>query len=304
MKVFLTGGTGFVGRRILHQLSHADHSICLLHRNPSPSVNRLAEQFHATVVKGDILDSPSSLAQAMSGCEAVIHLVAIISEASQNTFDRVIRRGTENIVEACGEAQVKRFLHMSALGTKPDAPSRYHQSKWKGEEAVRNSGIPWTIFRPSIIYGPGDGFVSLFARIIRRSPAVPIIGSGESKFQPVPVEVVAAAFAKALQMESTIGQTYDLVGNEVFTLNELVETILRVMNRRRIKLHIPEPVARCQASILEKLYSGILGQPPPLNRDQVLMLREDNASNSKAVQEIFGLKAGRFEDGIREYLAT
>ena len=152
--------------------------------------------------------------------DAVIHLVGIISEAGDQTFENVHTRGTQNLVHAARRAGVKRLLHMSALGTRPNAVARYHQSKWAAEEIVRESGLEWTIFRPSIIYGPDDGFVNLFAKISRFSPLVPIVGNGQTKFEPVPVEAVAHAFVKGLTEPKAIGSAFDLCGPSTLTLNE------------------------------------------------------------------------------------
>src|SRR6185436_7312964 len=171
MKVLITGGTGFVGRAIASELQRAGHEVHLLARGQSrtdmPSGRKVPGQIHS----GNILE-PGSLPAAFSGMDAVIHLVGIISEAGEQTFENVHTRGTENVARAAQQAAVKRFLHMSALGTRPGAAARYHRSKWAAEELVRASGLDWTIFRPSIIYGPGDGFVNLFVKIICRSPIV------------------------------------------------------------------------------------------------------------------------------------
>ena len=240
----------------------------------------------------------------LNGVDAVVHLVGIISEVGENKFENVHTRGTENIVIAARAAGMKRFIHMSALGTRPNAASRYHQSKWAAEEIVRRGGLAWTIFRPSIIYGPGDGFVNLFARMSRFSPVLPVIGSGRSKFQPVPVQDVATCFVRALSEPHSIGQIYGLCGTEVFTLEQILDLILEVTARRRIKLHLPLWLARCQAAFLELVFPRLLGQAPPLNRDQLIMLQEDNVGDPKAAMELFGLKPAPFREGIVRYLTS
>jgi NADH dehydrogenase len=209
MKVFVTGGTGFVGQAVVRQLHEAGHAILLLARNPkAESAQAIASRYGAEVHTGNILDA-ASLGGALDGAAAVIHLTDIISEVGKSTFEHVHIDGTRNVLAAAKQAGVRRWVHMSALGTRPHAVSRYHQSKWEAEESVRRSGMEFTIFRPSLIYGPGDEFVRLFARIIRLSPVVPVMGSPSARFQPVPVEAVAAAFAGALGEPKSIGQTYD-----------------------------------------------------------------------------------------------
>jgi uncharacterized protein YbjT (DUF2867 family) len=304
MKVLVTGAAGFVGREIVRQLHAAGHAARVLSRDTlSSQVRELVPAFTTDVRSGDVLNA-TSLANVCNGMEAVIHLVGIISEVRDQTYENVHTRGTQNIVAAARKAGVKRFVHMSALGTRLNAVARYHQSKWAAEEMVRNSGLEWTIFRPSIIYGAGDGFVNLFANIARRSPVVPLIGGGKSKFQPVPVEAVAQCFVKSLTEPKSIGQTYDLCGNEVLTLEEIVSTILSVMGRKRHKLSLPFGLARIQATLLEFVYSRLLGKPPPLNRDQLLMLQEDNVGNGQSAEELFALKIGPFAKGIAAYLKS
>jgi len=206
------------------------------------------------------------------------------------------------MLAAARQAGVKRFIHMSALGTRPNAVSRYHQSKWAAEEAVRHSGLEFTIFRPSLIYGPRDQFVNLFAKIIRLSPVVPIIGSRSARFAPVAVETVGKAFVSSVSEPKSVGQTYDLCGLETFTLSGLIDQILEVMQRKRMKLHVPAGLARCQAALLEFIFPQLLRKAPPLNRDQLIMLQEDNVGNAERANELFGLKAASFREGIRRYL--
>jgi len=143
------------------------------------------------------------------------------------------------------------LAQMSALGTRPHAVSRYHQSKWAGEEIVRESGLDWTIFRPSIIYGPKDHFVNLFARLARFSPVLPVIGRGQGKLQPVPVSDVAAAFVKCLAEPRSVGQVFDLCGRDILTFTEALDEILAVTGRKRWKAHLPFGLARCQAAALK-----------------------------------------------------
>jgi uncharacterized protein YbjT (DUF2867 family) len=302
MKVFVTGATGFVGEEILRQLHAAGHGIRMLARHPrSKSVQEDAARHGAEVHAGDVVDAPS-LAGALEGIEAVIHLVGIISEVGTNTFEKVHTRGTENMVTAAQQAGVKRFVQMSALGTRPNAVARYHRSKWAAEELVRRSGLDWTIFRPSIIYGSKDHFVNLFAAISRYSPVVPVMGSGRSRLQPVPVADVAACFVGALSKPHSIGQTYDLCGKDVLSFVGVLDAILAVTGRKRLKLHVPMGLARLQAAALEIIFPRLLGKAPPLNRDQLLMLNEDNVGDPRPANTLFGINPISFGEGIEAYL--
>jgi NADH dehydrogenase len=299
MNVLLTGGSGFVGRAVLTRLHEAGHRVRILSRNPGTLTASKGTEFH----HGNILD-PSSLNDAMTGTDAVIHLVGIISEIGESTFENIHTRGTKNVVDAASKAGVRRFIHMSALGTRPNALARYHQSKRAAEEFLRASGLDFTIFRPSIIHGPGDGFVNLFVRMSRLSPILPVIGPGKTRMQPVPIADVAECFVSALQEPKSIGQTYDLCGGEILTLEQIMDTILQVSGRRRMKLHVPTPLARMQAALLEFVYPRILRKPPPLNRDQLLMLQTDNTGNPAPANELFGLKPTGFREALSAWLAA
>jgi NADH dehydrogenase len=301
-QVLVTGGTGFVGTEIVRHLSAAGHRIFLLARNPqSPRSREFAARFNAKLKAGNILD-PDSLTSTCSEMDAVIHLVGIISEIRDQTFERVHTGGTRNIVAAAKAAGVRRFIHMSALGSRPGAVARYHRSKWAAEEVVRGCGLDWTVFRPSIIYGPGDGFVNLFARISRFSPVVPIMGSGRSRFRPLPVTSVARAFVGSLEESRAIGETFDLCGNEILTLEEIIDAILRVTGRRRLKLHVPLAIARVQAAFLEFIYPRLFGKAPPLNRDQIVMLQEDHPGDGRPAAELFRLPTHSFHGEITHFL--
>jgi uncharacterized protein YbjT (DUF2867 family) len=302
MEVLVTGGTGFVGREVLRELHAAGHQIHLLVRRPdSETAKAMAAQYGAKLHAGDVLD-PASLEQSLPGADAVIHLVGIISETRDRTFERVHTQGTQNVIGVARRVSARRFIHMSALGTRADAVSRYHRSKWTAEVLLRGSGLDWTIFRPSIIYGPGDGFVNRFAKITRYSPVIPLIGGGRTKFQPILVESVARAFTRALTEPKVIRQTFDLCGGETMTLERIVSQILAVNRQWCLKLPVPFPVARVQAACLEFIYGKVLGKPPPLSRDQVLMLQEDNVGNGRPAGQMFSLMPVRFVDGISRYL--
>lgn len=295
MKVLVTGGSGFVGREIVRQLLAGGHAVRVLARGTRPAVPGVEAR------RGSVLD-PATLPPALAGCDAVVHLVGIISEVGDQTYERVHAEGTGHVLQAARTAGVARFIHMSALGTRPDAPSRYHRSKWEAEQQVRAGGLAWVIHRPSLVYGPGDGFVNLFAGLSRWSPVVPVIGPGRTLFQPVAVGDVARAFAASLVRETATGRTYDLCGPDRLSFDQVLDAILAATGRRRLKLHLPWVFAHLQATALEWLVGGLLRRPPPLNRDQVRMLREDNVGDPGPMERELGVRPVAFREGIRQWL--
>jgi len=303
MRVLVTGGTGFVGREVLRQLCAAGHEPRVLARSTHRARQRLADisgvrEFH----EGDATDV-TSLDGAAKGCDAVVHLVGIISEAREITFERLHVEATRNVLAATQVAGVRRYLHMSALGTRPNAVARYHQTKWAAEELVRASGLDWTVFRPSLIHGPEDQFVNLFARLSRWSPIVPLMDRRGALLQPVSVENVARCFVGALSLPRTVGRTYDVCGPERLTLEQVLDAILDATGRRRMKLQVPLPLARVQAAAMEFAFGTLLGKPPPLNRDQLQMLQEDNVGDAAVVMQTFHLTTGDFRGEIRNWLS-
>ena len=281
--IAITGASGFVGREVVRQARAAGLPVRVIVREPRHAPADV-EVFH-----GNVIHAPS-LEGAFTGCKAVIHLVGIINEWKENTFQRTHVQATLNVLDAAKRAGVKRYVQMSALGTRADAPSRYHQTKWEAEEAVRKSGLAWTIIRPSLIYGPGDRSVNVLAQTVRLAPFVPVLGDGRAKIQPVAVEHVAQSFVGSVRTDATVQKTYDLCGPVAFSWNELFDKLLAVQHLRRPKLHLPVPMARCLGAVLEKT-----SPYPPFNREQVIMSREDNEGDPGPAERDFCFNQEPFE---------
>jgi len=292
MRVLVTGGSGFVGRTIVAGLRAQGFGVRILARGTREVVEGVE------TIRGSVTDG-QGLEAACRGCDAVIHLVGIIAEVGAQTYRRVHSEGTQNLLAAARVAGIRRWVQMSALGARAGAAAEYHRTKWEAEEMVRASGLEWTIHRPSIVFGPGDGFVGFFARMSRWSPVLPLIGGGGMQFQPIAVEDVATCFVGALGRPSTVGKTYDLCGRERFTLRDIFRQVLEVTGRRRLLLPVPWVVAGVQARMAEILFAKMLGRTPPLNRDQLLMLREDNIGDPGPMMRDYGLEPASFRAGLR-----
>ncbi len=293
--IIITGATGFVGEEIVKQARAAGHPVRAIVRDPQRA-SWLVERYGVELFHGNVLYAPS-IEGAMKDAKCVIHLVGIIREWKENTFERVHVQATKHVIDEAKKASVKRFVHMSALGTRENAGSRYLQTKWAGEDLVRKSGLAWSIFRPSFIYGPKDKAINTLAKLVQRLPFVPVLGDGNTKIQPISVANVARAFVGAIRNDESISQVYDLCGPEAFTWNELYDKLQAILGTRKPKFHLPLPIARVQAALFEKILPN-----PPFTRDQLLMLQEDNVGNPKPAERDFVLEQESFEDGVARYL--
>lgn len=301
MKLLVTGGTGFVGTHVVNALARRGHSVAVLTRRPESVSNRYNRPVEA--VTGDVLD-PASLSRAVAGREAVVHLVGIIHESGDQTFDRMHREAVENVVSAMTGEGIRRLLHMSAMGTSDDSPSAYGRTKAAGERVVRGSALEWTIFRPSIVFGRGDGFVSLLAPIVRYNPGfIPVIGPGTTRFMPVSVYDVARVFADSLEKAETAGQAFEIGGPATLTLNEIYREIAVAVGKPRKPLvHLPLWWGRFLAARFEGAFRRGWLDRPPLTRDQLLSLARDNVGDVAKTNAVFGGPWQELAPGIREYI--
>jgi uncharacterized protein YbjT (DUF2867 family) len=290
--ILLTGGTGFIGSRIARALRVEDRAVRALVRDPADA-GRLQALGCETVV-GDMTDA-ASLRAAVEGCDAVIHLVAIL-QGKPSEFDRVMTQGTRDLVAAAQAAGVRRFVLMSALGfdeqTKDLVP--YYRAKWQMEQDVKASGLEHVIFRPSFVFGPGGGAIEQFKKIAKLAPVTPIVGPGTQRIQPIWVDDVAAYYAAAVHKPEAANRTFELGGPDVVTWNEFWSRLKRAQGLRRPSLHIPFAVMRAQAVVLERL------PKPPVTRDQLKMLAAgDNVVTTPDAVDTFGLPLVPLDEQLR-----
>jgi len=286
--ILVTGGTGFIGSRLVARLALEGKPVRAAARGVrSSSLPDGVEAVTADVVTGDGLE------RAFQGVDRAAHLVAVIVERGPLTFDTVIRGGTERLVKAARAAGVHKVVYLSAIGADPDPHFPYWAAKWGAEQAVIGSGLTYTILRPSIVFGPDDDFFNRLAGLVRRNPIVPIAGDGKTRFQPIWVEDLVTCIIACLEEGAHDGQIIEVGGPEHLTYEELLETVRRELGVRRLKVHVPLPVVRMVAGAMEALL------PRPLvTRQQLAMLAKDNATETDAVLRQFGFAPKRLAEGL------
>jgi NADH dehydrogenase len=303
-RVFVTGSSGFVGSAVVAALAQRGRPVtALVNRRKEPEISG-----DLRISRADLFN-PTDLAAAMADCSAVIHLVGIIMEkpSRQITFQRLHVEATASVLQATAAAQIRRYVHMSAIGARPDAPSTYHKTKWQAEELVRQSALDWTILRPSMIHGPRGDFMQMEAKWARKqSPPflfMPYFGAGllglggAGRLQPIDVNDVARGFVDALEKPATIARTYCMGGADQLTWPQMHRAVSQaILGKRRLALAIPAWYAKAIAAIVP-------GSLLPFNRDQVVMSQEDNLCDLTDFERDFGWKPAGFEASLKQYAA-
>jgi NADH dehydrogenase len=292
-RVLVLGGSGFVGRHVVAKLSAAGHDVVVLTRKR----DRARPLFllpTVQVAEGDP-HARSTLVGILRNCTRAINLVGILHARGRETFERAHVALVRTLVDACREAKVDRVIHMSAQGASADAASEYLRTKAAGEAVVADSGLAWTIFRPSVIFGSGDTFLNLFARLAMKFPVIPLACAG-ARFQPVYVGDVAACFTRAVVDDATIGKRYSLCGPTAYTLEEIVRYVGETSGHPRPILPLGPGLAHMQARVLELLPG------PLLTRDNLASMQHDNVCEGPFPAE-FGIAPAPLEAIAPEYLA-
>ncbi len=280
--VTVIGGTGFVGKAVVNALLREGYDVQVLSRNARDH----KEMFPLSAGKGRLLlrnadiTQPKTTHDAFENSWAVINLVGLLFEKGRQRFSTIHTQCAERLAKTAKDAGVSRYIHMSALGIDKAKSSNYAKTKERGEKAVKDAFADATIMRPSVIFGVEDDFINQFNNLAKISPVLPLIGGGKTKFQPVYVNDVAAAFVAALKDSSTQGQTYELGGGETYTFKEILELILRITNRKRTLISIPWPIAK-----IIGFFNEFLPQPL-LTRDQVQLLKTDNVTSQNGFKAL------------------
>lgn len=291
MTVLVTGSTGFLGRRVVQKLLEHNYQVRCLVRTPGKE--RMFGRGSVDVYYGDI-GNPDALAGACQGVDQVIHLVAIIRQNGEETYDTVNHMGVEQVLEAAkSTGTVSQFVHISAVGAVNDPDLPYLRSKWQGEQVVINSGLTYTIIRPSLIFGQGDEFISSLAAVVRLFPTVPVIAGGRNRLQPIWVDDLAQCIALSLGRHDLHGHTLEVGGPDQLSYNQIVDIITRTMGRRRLKVHVPIWAMKINVSLMELFMSR-----PPINAEMLKMLRVRNVAELGMVEQTFGFRPSPMEGNI------
>jgi NADH dehydrogenase len=291
--ILVTGGAGFVGGHVVHALRADDKPVRALVRDRRRAAK--LESWAVELAEGDMTDL-ASLRSALAGVDTVVHLAAI-RQGRPEQFKRVMVDGTRNLLAEAAERGVRRFVHMSALGTSEETKDLvpYYGAKWQMEQDVKASGIPYVIFRPSFIFGPDGGILPTFAKLARLTPLTPIIGSGRQRIQPIWADDVGAYLTQAVDSEAAVNRLFELGGPDAVTWNEFWERLKRARGMRRPSVHVPVALMRINALVTERLPGNI-----PLTRDLLKMLEAgDNVVTDTSAVEVFRIPLVPLDEQLR-----
>ncbi len=311
--IAVTGASGFVGRNLLRVMRERGIPVrAVVHSSQGET---WARSLGIEGVQADVRDEVS-LERAFQGCSVVVHLVAIIRERGPHTFEAINHLGTQAVVSAAHRCGVRKLIHLSALGASPVTPSRYLASKWRGEEAVRRGAVPYTIFRPSLIFGPGGGALAqllaltrygpfypfilrvgespLLERLADLLPLIPVLGDGTYRSMPIDLRDVIRCVIQAVEREDVVGREFDLGGPEVVTYSSLLDRLLQILRKHRYKVHIPLSLSWFLVRAGERILSN-----PPITSAEFEALLLDNVCDPAPAYQTFGLTPRPLDETLR-----
>lgn len=293
-RIALIGGGGFIGSYIAERLVEQDVGLTI------PTRDRERNKALILLSKTEVVDcniqDPAQLKRLLAGHDAVVSMVGIL-HGSRSAFERAHVELPSKIITACKELGIRRLVHISALGASETGPSDYQQTKGKGEQLVMQSGLDWTVLRPSVVFGRGDSFLAMFAKLVESLPVLPLAGA-DTRFAPIWADDVARAVVACFNNDATIGQRYDLTGPKTYTLRELVHYVAALRNRKVCICGLPAGLALLQAGLME-----LLPGKPLMSRDNVRSLQVDNISNQPFPNETLGFELASLESVAPNYLS-
>jgi len=297
VQVLVAGGAGFLGEEITRALAEHGHHVTVMSRS-SPGRGGLPAG--VSWVRGDVTD-PSSLPEPVTGKDVVVDAVQIPNSPIENpakgfTFERIDLGGTKNLVDAARVAGVQQFIGISGVGANEDSEYHWLRFKWQEEQHIKQSGIPFTIFRPSWVYGPRDVSLNRFLGFARWLPFVPVVGNGKTRINPLYIGDIAGHVNAAVANERAIGQLFELGGSVVMTMDDVIRTALRVSGKRRFLLHQPKGLMKAVAAVIQYLPGR------PLTPGAIDFITMDGVADTALTQSVFGLPLTTLEDGLRRYL--
>lgn len=301
-RILITGASGFIGTHLLDVLKDRPFAVKCLARNKERSARFNEKGFEA--VPGNVLDR-ESLKGCLAGVDTVVHLVGVIHARGEFTFERVHVDGTRNLVEEARGAGVKYFFYQSALGASPSSSSRFLSTKAEAEDIVKESGIPYTIFRPSLVVGERDGFTDKLKAFIRLGPVVPVAGDGNAKYQPLDVDDWVKCFVSVFGNKDAVGKTYEFGGPEHLTQNEIVSLMMETMGIKRTVVHLPVSFMRAGVPFLGLAHGlgRFIGRKiPAVTAEQLVLLGTDNICDVNSIKNLFGFDPITFREALKKYV--
>ncbi len=292
MKIGVTGAFGFVGSHLVKRLLEKNHSVKVL-AHSKKDISLWSKPVET--IDGSVNDQ-GSLDLFCEDIDILYHLVGIIAETHTKTFSKTVSEGTQNIVTAAKNQNVKKIIYLSALGTAENALSKYHQSKYIAEQAVVTSQIPYLIFRPSVLFGNGDGFISMLEKMIRFSLFLPVIGTGKYKMQPLYIDDLITMMTDVDKIDNEI---IEVGGPEKLEYLQILHILKKQMGKKRLNFFIPVMLMKIVSSVLEKII-----KPAPITRDQILMMESGSTCDTEKMQKLFLINPISLEDGLQKYMGS
>ncbi|MHB1646290.1 MAG: NAD-dependent epimerase/dehydratase family protein [Candidatus Acididesulfobacter diazotrophicus] len=300
MKVFITGGTGFVGSIVASEIKKSGASVVLLERNKKKALNLKQEGFD--VFEGSLENiKPLNDFFSENKFDAIINLIGIIKSQPDFSFQKVHVEYVKILLELAKSHDIKRFVHMSVNGASAESESVYDKSKYAGQKLVEYSGLDWTIFKPSLIFGDDAAFFDDLIKLIKGSLFVPIIGTGEDKFAPIDVMSIAKSFSGSLYSEASYNKIYTICGPDIYSFEGIIDLIMEIIPPKKIKIHAPIFIAEKGIEFIEKFFK-VKGLP--ITSDQIKMLKYDNIceNDMKEIDDLFKLNRIHLKDWLVNYL--